>query len=146
MTTATIHARGMATQLDRVNHSPSRLLERIADLERENARLRESLRTQGQLLADLFPHALRRDARAELAEYAPSVGAHRDAPSAAIPTLMHNGRPAASAAQIARQHRVNISNVYRQLQRNKLQGAFVNGHWIVYLDQCISFKSYRRKL
>lgn len=139
MTTATmpILARGLAAQLDRVNHSPARLLERIADLERENAHLR-------QLLKDAHAELISRDDDSLPLVRVPEGNpcGRRDGDG----VMMHNNRPAATAAQIARLHGVNISNVYRRLQKNKLQGAVVNGHWIVYTDQAISFKSYRRRV
>lgn len=124
---STILTRGMVAQLNRVNQSPARLLEKIADLERENRHLRERLA----------------EAHAELRAY-------RSVPLAetsgeGFKTITHNGRPAVTAAQIAQLHGVNVSNVYRKLQKNKLAGALVNGHWIVYTDQDIRFKSYRRR-
>lgn len=136
MTTgSTILTRGMAAQLNRVNQSPARLMEQVADLERQIER-------RDQIIRDL---------RAQLAAYQAvpeektSGEGFKTITDKPFPLVMHAGRPAATAAQIALLHNVNISNVYRQLQKNKLAGAFVNGHWIVYTDQDIRFKSYRRR-
>lgn len=101
--TATHLARGLVAQLQRVNESPARLLERITDLERENARLR-------QLLADV---------RAELAAYRDSPLSQREGSGVEVQGFLHNNRPAVTAAQIARQHNVSISSVYRQLQKEQ---------------------------
>jgi hypothetical protein len=46
-------ARAMSAQLERVNHNPERLAERIAELEAENARLRAALDLRRQV-ADSF--------------------------------------------------------------------------------------------
>lgn len=127
--TTSVLARGLSAQLRRVNESPERLRERIADLERQIAR-------RDAIIADL---------RAQLANTG-TVGAHSHAPiGEGLKTITHAGRPAVTAATIARLHGVNISSVYRRLQSGKLQGAFVSGHWIVYTDQEISFKPYRRR-
>lgn len=110
--------RAMSEQLERVNHTPERLQERIRELEKQNDLLRARLRLYEQ-----------RD------------GSTVDAPQ------MFNGRPVITPNDAASRTWTSRSTVNRYLTSGYWQGVQVSGsnRWWVYADQPLTKKQGRKK-
>lgn len=121
--------RAMSTQLERVNHTPERLLERIAQLEDQLDLLRGMLRVKESENTDL---------RAVLE----SRGSDRPA----APQLF-NGRPVITPNEAAARTWTSRSTVNRYLTSGYWQGIQVPGsnRWWVYADQPLVKKHGRKK-
>jgi Fic family protein len=107
----------MSQQLDRVNNSQERLQERIDELERTNARLREQLRKAHD--------------RIEVYEL--------DTPYYPV-GLTYSGRPTLTAAEAATAAGVSRATVTRYVQSGYWQGDRIGGRLMIYGDQPLTAK------
>ncbi len=113
--------RAMAAQLDRVNRQSAE--QRIAELEAENARLRDLLQIARDRIAAL---------QAGEQEQLPLSDTLRPSP-----TMLYKGRPATTVQNVAQFCGVHGSTIFRRLQQGQIAGEQLPGsnRWIVYLDQ-----------
>lgn len=121
MITKTI-GRAMAAQLDRVNESPERLKERLAEANQTIDNLREQLRKLKAENSDL-----RLKLRGEATDTTTITGE------------VFNGRPVLTIAAAAKLARFDYHKAYRRVSNEKWQAVQLpDRSWRVYADQSLN--------
>ncbi len=119
----------MLAQVERVNDSPDRLREVIAEQADQIERLKAALAAAHDILDQVAPDAIRRPKAAGPSSLSNSLEA-----------TTHNGKPVISVAESARRARVNYFTAVRYLQSGWWRGELVSNRWMVYADQPLTKK------
>ncbi len=122
-------ANAMLAQVERVNDSPERLREIIAEQDDQIEKLKAALAAAHDILDQVAPDAIRRPKAA---------GASRTRDI--LEATTHNGKPVLSVAEAADRARVNYFTAVRYLQSGWWRGELVRNRWMVYADQPLTKK------
>lgn len=121
--------KAMLAQVERVNDSPERLREIIAEQSDEIERLKAALAAAHDIIDQVAPDAIRRPKAAGVSQTRASLEAA---------TL--NGRPVISVAEAGKRARVNYFTAVRYLQSGWWRGELISNRWMVYADQPLTKK------